>query len=406
MDYDERVTALRKAFTPARPVQNQDLFAGRRSQLLQILDTLDSPGEHAAIFGERGVGKTSLASVSEIASSISGQFPLRLNCQADDAGSDIWRRVGETVSRRLRVEEAQGNEIADLTGVAPGAVAILTSPAPSSHDVLTALEILSQARPVVVFLDEFDRLGESVVHASLVDLMKTVADLGLDITFVVVGVASTVDGLIDEHESIGRGLNEIEMPRMTVPELREILTRGYGTAEMVATDDAAETIARLSRGLPHYTHLLGLHAGISAAAGDEPQRVTSEHLMEAIPKAVSRAQQHVSRLYHDATHSTQANIFKEVMLGAALTKTDERGYFAPGDLRGPLSRVLGRSIEIPAYARHLNQFAGERGPAMQKSGQRNRPRYRFSEPLLVPFIAMRGVSDGLITLDELREALM
>lgn len=149
------------------------------------------------------------------------------------------------------------------------------------------------------------------------------------------------------------------MPRMSGQELGEILTRGYKAAEMEVEPQTATaaTITRLSMGLPHYTHLLGLHAGTWAAASvteDQVPRVSHEHLMQALPKAVSRAQAHVSRLYHDATHSTQANTFREVLLGAAVCKIDDRGYFAPGDLRQPLSRLLGRPVAIPSF------FAEER----------------------------------------------
>jgi hypothetical protein len=401
---DERRAALQAAFTPARPVQNTDLFAGRVEQLSRVIDTFHSPGEHAAIFGERGVGKTSLAAIADTAASLSGRFPIRLNCQANDDAPDVWRRIGETIDRRLRVDEAGDGVLVGVRDVAAGAVAILTGPSPSSHDVLTGLEVLTQARPVVVFLDEFDRLGESRIHNSLVDLMKTVADVGIDVTFIVVGVAATVDGLIDEHESIGRGLNQIEMPRMSTAELLDILDRGLSQAEMGVEDDAARFVAKLSMGLPHYVHLMGLHSGLTAVA-EGVDIVSVEDVIAALPAALARAEQHVSRLYYDATHSTRANLFQEVLLAAALADADDRGYFAPGDLRGPLAAILGRPLEIPAFARHLNQFTDERGPVLEKSTHQSRPRYRFSEPLLVPYVAMKGVSDELIEADRLRTLL-
>jgi hypothetical protein len=86
-----------------------------------------------------------------------------------------------------------------------------------------------------------------------------------------------------------------------------------------------------------------------------------------------------------------------VLLAAALTKGDARGFFAPGDLRAPLSTILGRKVEIPSFARHLGQFVDSRGPALEKSSAQSRPRYRFSEPLLVPYVAMKGIDDGLVT---------
>ncbi len=365
MDWQERSEALRRSFTPAAPVKDQELFAGRQSQLVRVADSFVAPGEHAAIFGERGVGKTSLASIAEVIATVSGRLAVRINCQANDSFDSIAHRLGEAFDRRLRVDRATGRVSAELGGVVPGAVELLTGVQAGAPAVLTALEMLASVTEVVIFLDEFDRLGETTVHTDLVDLMKTLSDHVLPITIVVVGVASNVDSLIDEHESIGRGLNEIEMPRMSAPELQEVITRGLNPAGMTASPDATEFVAQLSIGLPHYTHLMALQAGLQAVA-DESSEVRLGHVLTGLAPAVNRAQQHVARLYHQATHSTQANLLREVLLAACLTPTDDRGYFAPGDVRAPLAEVLGRRMEIPSFAGHLSAFAGERGPVLEE----------------------------------------
>ena len=100
-------------------------------------------------------------------------------------------------------------------------------------------------------------------------------------------------------------------------------------------------------------------------------------------------------------------MFREVLLGAALARTDERGYFAPGDLRGPMTAILQRKtpVEIPAFAKQLSAFAEARGPVLNRTGVSTRPRYRFTEPLLVPYVSMRGVNDGLISLGVMLDLL-
>jgi hypothetical protein len=151
---------------------------------------------------------------------------------------------------------------------------------------------------------------------------------------------------------------------------------------------------------------MGLHSGLLAVRNEQTE-VTVQHVLAALPDAVARAQQHVSKLYFDATHSTQRNLFKEVLLAAALAPTDERGYFAPGDLRAPLTAILGREVhvEIPAFAKQLSAFAGARGPVLDRTGVSTRPRYRFVEPLLVPYVSMRGVNEGLIGPAAMRKLL-
>lgn len=49
------------AFTPAKVIDSPDRFSGRQGQLQAIADALDMDGGHIVIYGNRGVGKSSLA---------------------------------------------------------------------------------------------------------------------------------------------------------------------------------------------------------------------------------------------------------------------------------------------------------------------------------------------------------
>ena len=48
-------------FNPSRPINEQRHFAGRISEVQDLLDIVFEGGAHAIIYGERGVGKSSLA---------------------------------------------------------------------------------------------------------------------------------------------------------------------------------------------------------------------------------------------------------------------------------------------------------------------------------------------------------
>jgi predicted ATP-dependent serine protease len=47
-------------FTASAPIDNQASFAGRVNQLNRIIGAVSQHGQQAVLFGERGVGKTSL----------------------------------------------------------------------------------------------------------------------------------------------------------------------------------------------------------------------------------------------------------------------------------------------------------------------------------------------------------
>jgi hypothetical protein len=50
-------------FTPGAPINEKDLFAGRSEQVEKIIDAVSQRGCHAILYGERGVGKTSLSNM-------------------------------------------------------------------------------------------------------------------------------------------------------------------------------------------------------------------------------------------------------------------------------------------------------------------------------------------------------
>jgi Cdc6-like AAA superfamily ATPase len=54
---------INQLFTPSTPVTVAELFAGRLDQMMRITDTIAETGRHAIVYGERGVGKTSLMQI-------------------------------------------------------------------------------------------------------------------------------------------------------------------------------------------------------------------------------------------------------------------------------------------------------------------------------------------------------
>lgn len=59
----EKRFEINEIFTPSTPVTTAELFAGRSSQMLRALDAIAERGRHVLLYGERGVGKTSLAQI-------------------------------------------------------------------------------------------------------------------------------------------------------------------------------------------------------------------------------------------------------------------------------------------------------------------------------------------------------
>ena len=373
----QRIALVSNAFTPSAPIDDLDLFAGRNAQAQEVIGAVTQKGQHAAVYGERGVGKTSLANVlTDIFkdASLPSFVSVKVNCQTDDDFSSLWRGV----FRELEIDD---------------------SPRLSPEDV--RFRLASVPSPALIIIDELDRLEDDSALTSLADAVKAFSDHAISSTLVLVGVAQSVAELIGEHQSIARALVRVHMPRMSRSELQEILEKGCDRARLSAQTTAIDEITLLSRGLPHFAHLLGFHAGTQAVA-DDRHEVTVSDVKRALPRAVKN--HIVESDYHRAVHSSHGDaLYASVLMACALSRQDQFGYFTAGAVREPLQVIAGRYIDIPAFARHLSQFLEVgRGSVLQRTGSPRRYLYRFSDPILQTYTVLNGLAQGKISVGQVR----
>jgi Cdc6-like AAA superfamily ATPase len=390
-----RVSDVSRAFSPGAPITTRDLFSGRVTQMSTLMEVVGRRGGHAVLYGERGVGKTSLAAVVSQVLASQNRITARVNCGAGDTFSTVWGRVFAEISLTIEnpplgFESSPRIESFDAAG--------LLSEDPVTPDrVRSALGVISGQVPVVVFVDEFDRLHGGESRAPFADLIKSLSDYVVDATVVLVGVADDVDDLVAEHRSIERALEEILMPRMSVQESLQIVQKGLAGIGMLIEQNPLDRIVDLSKGLPHYTHLLAQEAALFAL-WDRREIVGDMDVTAATESALDKAQQTVKSDYSRATYSPRPHtLHPDVLRACALAPKDDLGFFAPVDVRDPLSRLLGRQVDIPIYQQHLNAFTTEsRGEVLQRRGEARRFRYRFRNPLLEPYVILRGLRDDAV----------
>jgi Cdc6-like AAA superfamily ATPase len=380
-----RIALVHGAFTPNAPVNGLDVFAGRQEQIDRVFGAVFSRGQHAAIYGERGVGKTSLANIIYDVVIAAGQhnfIPARVNCSHGITFAEIWREI----FKQLPI--TRDGDTFKLDDEVPDN--------PNSEEIRGLLEHLDN--PAIIVIDEFDRVDQ-ITATLMADTIKTISDRATDATLVVVGVAETLDELIEEHASVVRALVQVEMKRMSFDELLETIAKGLIKADMSMPEPIRLRIATLSQGLPHNTHLLAKHAAL-AAVRDGRTEVNESDYKHAIQEAVTDKLQTLGKVYQQATYSPKKNIFAQVLLACALA-ADKSGVFSAKDVRDPLRRITKENYEIQAYIRHLDKFSQSRGPVLKKGGMKRRFQYKFVEPLMQPYVVMKGLSEGLITEEQL-----
>ena len=252
-------------FTPNAPIEEEALFAGRRDQLLGVIETVIQKGQHAILYGERGVGKTSLSSVISEFLDVGPILSVRVNCDGTDTFGSAWMKLfGKIETVADRAVPGFGGTTARRSF----SVGSLFEGDQTPNGVLRVLSVLSSSSVPILIVDEFDRLPPAPRRA-FADLVKMLSDHAVSATVVLVGVADSVDELIAEHESVERALSQIRLPRMSGSEIRQIVENGMNGLKLEIEEQAEDRIVLLSQGLPHYAHLLGLHAARSALFREE-----------------------------------------------------------------------------------------------------------------------------------------
>jgi Cdc6-like AAA superfamily ATPase len=393
----DRMRLVAEAFRPAAPIERRALFSGRADEIAELYSVVAQPGQHAVVYGERGVGKTSLASVVSEMLRGSGLLVARATCDSSDDFSTIWRKALSELSFS-RTTPALGFGSQD-TERSESAASLLGPGDVTPHAVQRALAAIGGSSPVAVVFDEFDRLGAATgkERALFADTIKTLSDRVAPATIVLVGVADDVGGLIREHRSVERALVQIRMPRMSRDELAEIARRGVEAARMRIAKTCVDRITVLSQGLPHYTHLLTQLAA-QAALGDRRVDIGARDVNAAVSRAIDRAQQSVTEAYYKAT-TGDGDGRRRVLLACALADEDDFGFFTADDLGEPMEKLgaeSGTSLE-----QDLLELARAEA-VLQRREEAGAARYRFVNPLLQPYVVMRGLSEGLLKARDVR----
>ncbi|EHM22021.1 AAA family ATPase [Mycobacteroides abscessus] len=384
---------LGDVFTPSAPISDQDLFAGRNHEMFSVVEAMQSAGQHAVIYGERGVGKTSLARVCALIGEQQGQLPIRINCEASDDFGSVWVKVADELGIYL-------------AGLAPEQSALLSDAIRRAQDVLTgnvlnanvirvALRNITAIRPVVIFFDEFNELADSNAIITLANTIKAMSDHIERATLCPVGVAEDLDALLEGHLSAVRAIAQVKMPRMNREELGEIVTRGLSKLGMTIERPAFELTRIVPRGLPQYAHLLA-QEGARNALLQTRMVITRDDVMAGLRVGLLKLDRSLTTAYENATYSPRKTRLREVLLACAITKLGDMGDFSPSDIRAPYSKIIGETVGVDRFNPQLTSLATTR-EILIREGEDRRWRYRFKDPLMEPFVLLQGLDAGIIT---------
>ncbi|MEH2260369.1 nSTAND1 domain-containing NTPase [Nostoc sp.] len=234
-EQQEKLLILNTVFTPSAPITTKDLFFGRIFYVNKVIDAIIEKGQHAVLYGERGVGKTSLANIiNQILDSNSINIS-KVTCNRTEDFGEIWIKALKRIFINLKSREGIGfikqesHESFSIDKFLP------TGKEVKPGDVINLLEQL-QFNTLFIF-DEFDNVGDSKIQAKFADTIKALSDSVPQVTILVVGIADSVNDLIGNHPSLERCLKQIKLPVMPDEELQKIIDNGLEKLGMSVESD-------------------------------------------------------------------------------------------------------------------------------------------------------------------------
>jgi Cdc6-like AAA superfamily ATPase len=392
------------AFLPATELDDPERFAGRSKQVRELADSLNSNGATPLIYGDRGLGKSSLALQLRLIAmggvellhqldaarlALPGDrhyLTFYVTCTDSTQTLDglLQALVNSAESVENVLSNVGANQLIDRVTRKKLTLKFVEVESTKKYEVerqrlsyqdlnleeklvqLCELLTSSYGQPVLFVVDELDRMRSTTGLASF---LKAASSESLK--FMLVGIASNVSDLLSDHQSLERRLQPVKVPLMTPAELGQIVTKAEAhlKGEGVPISFSRRATVRLtevSAGFPWFVHVLGQQCLIDADANGR-STIELAHVEAAIRGIVdNRFAQQFSDMYQSAVRDSFA---REKTLRAFAHWTD--ADIPTGEIYKILSQELG-----------LNSGSTYRGHLCKPE---------FGDVLFVPTIQKRGL---------------
>lgn len=280
---DRTRAQLREVFAPTQPVTDPKIFAGRVKVLKQLIESIEHRMSHVVIFGERGIGKTSILHILGGLAEDSDYIVLRATCGARSEFSTLFRGMLKHVPLRYHAAMSPVGDRSD------GNLASLLPEGP--YDARELSEVLGSVTStrLLILLDEYDRIEDETFRQSIAELIKNLSDLAAQVHIVVAGVSSNLDELIGYIPSIRRNVIGLPVQRLGNDEVREIVRIGEEATGLKFVEDAIGAIERLGNGSPYLVRLIAYHSSMIAL--DEGRfEVSNADVLEGLERMVEETE--------------------------------------------------------------------------------------------------------------------
>lgn len=273
-------------------VVGSSLFAGRSMQINEMCKKLEQINKSMPssffIYGERGIGKTALAKLIryistsgdsvlhnlklvtsyysvETGQELSSVLQESLNKLTDEIGTDLLGKIGARLGgifqngkfqigafgASLGIDATKNDKVRDIT-IKDQTVSILSN-------IIKSLSESSEKGGILIIIDEVHNLKSIESAASIFRNIITTLDvenLG-KISFLLIGYEEDVARFFSEDPSARRTFDMHRLEVMPDVEAREVLTKGFESANIRWDETALKFNISVAGGYPHSIQIIG-----------------------------------------------------------------------------------------------------------------------------------------------------
>ena len=397
---------LNQLVSPSQPIQSIEHLHGRTRELDQIDKALYAPGRHVFIYGDRGVGKSSLAAAAARQyQSVDANY-LDIGCGPDATLSSI---VANIALQALAQSRLRSTKTSIKAGISFRFLTLERSAEEVSRDlnaeirtVLDAVEVLREVaeihseKPIVV-LDEFDRIKDADARHIFADLIKHLGDKKVNLKFIFTGVAGSLTELLGAHQSAIRQLATIELERLSWDARWDISLDVARAFKLELPRDIYVRIAAVSDGFPYYVHLIT--EKMMWRAWEDPSEVNAiswEHYRGGLGDAIDSINAELRRPYEMAV-TQRTDDYEEVLWSTADGEYLQRFMYQIFDSYTHIMRQRERKVALPLekFKARIRALRTERAGSILVSEDARKGLYWYRETMLRGYVRMQAEASGI-----------
>ena len=366
-------------FTPGQPIA-PELFVGRQAEIDRLRGMVGNAAsgrlQVAFLSGERGIGKSSLASfIRHLAESGHDMLGLHTFLGGVSSLAEMVRRifdrlVKDSIDRtwQQKIKAFFGEHIKQvgLFGVSVQLAADSRDLDRMVHDFAPALsklcrELRDQKKGIVLILDDINGLAVSVPFAnwlkSLVDEIATGRE-PLPLCLILVGRSENRQSLVARQPSLARVFDLIEISAWSKDEARDFYTSTFHSADVDVDEKALAPLVEYAGGLPVLAHEIG----DAAFRSDDDNYIDVDDALAGVLTAADIVgRKHLEPRVSDAIRSkTYRSILREIAkesVGFEFKRSEVLTQLKEGQKK-VFDNFLSRMTELGVLVRDTEKGAG------------------------------------------------